>query len=106
MLVYDKPNGEEMLFFHSLKYKTKKKKKEKMMTIIYTVKKGVRHRSLSLDYMPAIPTTIIITGFLLKLIDEDPTAADDDSSTCNFPIDLESSSFSSFLDHTKKAEKN
>lgn len=77
----------------------------KMMTIIYTVKKGVRNRSLSLDYMPAIPTTIIITGFLLKLIDEDPPA-DDDSSTCSFPIDLESSSFSSFLDHTKKAERN
>lgn len=78
-----------------------------MMSIIYRVKKGQKYkRSVSLDYMPAIPTTIIITGFLLKLIDEDPTVADDDSSMCSFPIDLESSSFSSSLDHMKKADSN
>jgi hypothetical protein len=43
--------------------------------------------------LPAIPTTIIITGFLLKLGDEVPACPDDDPSICSLSIDSLSSSF-------------
>jgi hypothetical protein len=44
--------------------------------------------------LPAIPTTIIITGFLRKLGDKVPACPDDDPSICSLSIDSLSSSFS------------
>jgi hypothetical protein len=44
--------------------------------------------------LPAIPTTIIITGFLRKLGDEVPACPDEDPSICSLSIDSLISSFS------------